>query len=118
MNPTVSKELLSIGILGIFTFIFYNVPSMEAYIAGFVAVVAMFAVYLISILGQTDRDEREEAHRAIASEAGFAVGGCLVLGAIAHQVFVMKAVDMWLFIILFAMLAVRLFVRVLLDRKN
>ena len=118
MNPTVQKELLSIFILGSFTFLFYTIPSPMAHLSAFAAVVTMFWVYLISILGQTDRDEREEAHRAMASEAGFAVGGCLVLGAIAHQVFIMKEVDVWLFVILFAMLTVRLLVRALLDRKN
>lgn len=118
MNPTVQKELLALGILIVFTFVFYMVPSMEVYIASFVAVVSMFLIYLISILGKTDRDEREESHRAMASEAGFAVGGVLVLGAIAHQVFVMKAVDAWLFVILLGMLSVRLLVRIVLEKKH
>ena len=118
MNPTVQKELLALVILVIFTILFYTIPSLMAHLSAFVAVLAMFSVYLISILGRTDRDEREESHRAIASEAGFAVGGCLVLGAIAHQVFVMKEVDPWLFAVLFGMLTVRLLVRVYLGRKN
>ena len=118
MNPTIIKELLAIATLGIFTFIFYTIPSPMAHLLLFVAVAVMFVVYLISILGRTERDEREEAHRALAAEAGFAVGGCLVLGAIAHQVFVMKEVDVWLFVILFAMLVVRLFVRFVLDQQN
>ncbi len=118
MHPTIIKELIALLLLLIFIGLFYvSMPPM-AYAIGYLAVVAMFAVFVGSLLKSTDRDEREEKHRMVAAESGFVVGGVLLLVAIAKQTFVMHDVDPWLFAALVGMLVARLVVRIYLDKKN
>ena len=118
MHPTIIKELITLILLLLFIGLFYiSMPPM-AYAVGFAAVVLMFAVFVVSMIKQTDRDEREEKHRMVAAESGFIAGGVVVLLAIAHQTFVMHAADGSLFMILVVMMLVRLIVRIYLDKKQ
>jgi len=118
MQPTIIKEIITLVLLIMFITMFYWALPPMLYIACYLFVVAMFVVFVFSLLAKTDRDEREEAHKSIAAEAGFITGSLLLLVGIAHQTFVMQHADPWLFGILVAMLLVRLGVRLYLDRVN
>jgi len=118
MNPTIIKEIIALSLLLVFIAMFYWALPPMVYMACYVSVFAMFTIFGFSLLAKTDRDEREEAHKSIAAEAGFVAGGAALLVGIAHQTFVMKHVDPWLFIALIAMMLVRLGVRLYLDRVN
>ena len=118
MNPTVKKEIIALILLVAFIATFYLAMPPMVYALGYAAVVLMFVVFVASTVAKTDRDEREESHQAMAAESGFMAGGFILLAAIAHQAFVMHAVDMWLFAALVGMLVVRLGIRLYLDKTR
>jgi len=118
MQPTIVKEIITLVLLAVFIAAFYLSISPMVYLLGYTAVFAMFVIFAVSLVTKTDRDEREAAHRSTAAEAGFIIGGFMLLLAIAHQTFVMQHADPWLFAILVAMLLGRLVVRWYLDKKS
>lgn len=118
MHPSITKEAITLGLLILFITLFYlSVPPM-LYLVCFLAVALMFIVLTINLLTKTDRDEREERHHTIAADAGFAVGGLVLMAAIAKQTFIMHSVDPELFVALVAMFVARLIVRVYLDKTS
>ncbi len=88
------------------------------YMVCFIAVALMFLVLAANLITKTDRDEREERHHAIAADAGFAVGGLVLMVSIAKQAFMMHSVDPSLFVALVAMFVARLVVRIYLDKTS
>jgi len=75
-------------------------------------------LFIFSIMSTKDIDERDKQHRVMAADSGFVAAGVVILVAIAYQTWMMHTVDIWLFIVLVAMLATRLIVRIYLEKKS
>lgn len=118
MHPSITKEAITLVLLVVFIGLYYfSVPPM-LYMLCFAAVVLMFIVVAFNLVTKTDRDEREERHHTIAADAGFAVGGLVLMASIAKQAFIMHSVDPSLFLALVAMFVTRLVVRAYLEKTN
>ena len=118
MNKTIIKELTALLLIILAVAFFYASLAPMAYIVCYIVVVLMFLVFIFGIIRAKDGDEREAQHRVMAADAGFIAAGVTVLIAIAYQTVNGHMVDPWLFLILIAMLATRLVVRISLNSKN
>lgn len=118
MSPTIIKELLALLFILLAVLFFYASIAPMAYLACYLIIVAMFLVFIFSIVKQKDIDERDKQHRIMAADSGFVAAGLVILVAIAYQTWMSHVVDVWLFATLIAMLATRLIVRVYLEKKR
>lgn len=76
----------------------------------------IFALFAIFILREKVQDERESAHRMLSGRVAFLTGSALLTLAIVVQS-LQDAVDVWLVIVLVAMVLSKLITRIYSDNR-
>ena len=76
----------------------------------------IFALFAIFILREKIQDEREVVHRMLSGRVAFLTGGALLTIAIVVQS-LQDAVDVWLVIVLVAMVLSKLITRIYSDNR-
>ncbi len=96
------------------------IPGMNgmAYMTIHLGMTVLFAFFAFFIWRKKGEDEREELHKAIASEAAFIAGGITILGTIAYRSIMEMTIDTYLFNILFVMVLTRFILRIYFNKTR
>ena len=110
----ISSVLVILTVLLLNPFHFWMPNMMHMLILGITLVVlALFAIF---ILREKVQDEREAVHRMLSGRVAFLAGSALLTIAIVVQS-LQDAVDVWLVIVLVAMVLSKLITRIYSDNR-
>ncbi|MCD5381162.1 MAG: hypothetical protein LR008_01140 [Candidatus Pacebacteria bacterium] len=113
-------EILTSSILIVLTVLLLNpfnfwMPGMM-HIVVLTLTVAVFAVFALFVLREKVQDEREVIHRMLAGRVAFTTGSALLTLGIVTQA-IHDNVDVWLVVVLVAMVLSKLVTRIYTDRR-
>lgn len=113
------KEIiLTIGMLAVAGLCMFSSMTPMMYVGVHALAIFLFVLFAVAVWREKSVDEREERHKAVASDLAFTVTGALIGIAMIYQIYTDMKIDVWLMAILAGMILSRVATRYWLNKHN